>query len=470
MSYNFESEVPEALGQLLKAETDYNVIIYIGEEPNFKEFHAHSIILRCRSEYFNKIFSNKNIEKKDGKYIIKKPNISPQAFDIILKYFYTGQIDITNKTGTEVLDFMIASNECMLKKLTQLTEDFIVKNQQQFLQNDPVGILKIIYCCKPLVKLQDYCLNKICSEPKILFNSGKFTQLSAPLLEIILNRDDLKLEEIEIWENLIKWGLAQGQALNEDVTKWNQDNINTFKRILYKFIPLIRFYDISTRDYFNKIKPYEEILPKELRDDILKSYMIPEYKPIYTPRRSKYSNRNNNDIDSIIINREHLTIFANWIDRKNENVKYINDIPCKFDLLYRSSRDGNTAAAFHAKCDNKGATIVVVKITNSEQIVGGYNPFFWDSSGSKLTRDSFIFSFTNKNDFQSAKVTYSNGNNHSIQCASHCGPIFGCGDLYLNFSEGPNAWHSGCGTCYPTLNLTYRMNVDDYEVFQVIKK
>jgi hypothetical protein len=85
MSYNFESEVPEALGQLLKTEVDYNVIIHIGEEPNFKEFHAHSNILRCRSEYFNKMLSAENIEKKDGKYIIKKQNISPQAFDIILK-------------------------------------------------------------------------------------------------------------------------------------------------------------------------------------------------------------------------------------------------------------------------------------------------------------------------------------------------------------------------------------------------
>src|SRR4051812_45606961 len=84
MSYNFNFEIHEALEQLLKTETDYNVIIYIGEEPNFKEFHAHSIILRCRSEYFNKIFSDENIEKKDGKYIIKKPNITPQAFDIIL--------------------------------------------------------------------------------------------------------------------------------------------------------------------------------------------------------------------------------------------------------------------------------------------------------------------------------------------------------------------------------------------------
>ena len=85
MSYNFESNLSEAFGQLLKVETDYNVIIHVGEESNFKEFHAHYIILNCRSEYFNKIFSSENIEKKDGKYIIKNPNISPKAFDIILK-------------------------------------------------------------------------------------------------------------------------------------------------------------------------------------------------------------------------------------------------------------------------------------------------------------------------------------------------------------------------------------------------
>src|SRR5207249_3211675 len=158
--------------------------------------------------------------------------------------------------------------------------------------------------CKPLVNLQEYCLELICSEPEILFNSDKFIQLSAPLLEIILKCDDLTLDEIEIWENLIKWGLAQGQAtsVNQDVSKWNQDDINIFKRILYKFIPLIRFYEISTKDYFNKVKPYEEILPKELRDDVLKFYMMPEYKPIYTPRCN---------VDSIIVNQKHITLFAN---------------------------------------------------------------------------------------------------------------------------------------------------------------
>ena len=85
MSYTFESEVTKALGELLEAETNYDVIIYVGEKPDFKEFHAHSIFLSCRSIHFNEILSANDVEKKDGKYIIKKPNITPQAFDIIIK-------------------------------------------------------------------------------------------------------------------------------------------------------------------------------------------------------------------------------------------------------------------------------------------------------------------------------------------------------------------------------------------------
>jgi hypothetical protein len=54
----------------------------------------------------------------------------------------------------------------------------------------------------------------------------------------------------------------------------------------------------------------------------------------------------------------------------------ISDIQNSFTLLFGEmivgcrwdrnlSKDGNTATAFHEKCDKKGA--------NSEQIIGGYN-------------------------------------------------------------------------------------------------
>ena len=94
--------------------------------------------------------------------------------------------------------------------------------------------------------------------------------------------------------------------------------------------------------------------------------------------------------DSVIIGSKHFAIFASWIEKKNDSHYNIRNIPYNFNLLYRASRDGNTAAAFHAKCDNKGATIVIVKLT--EQIVGGYNPLFWKLDDSWMsTNDSFIF-------------------------------------------------------------------------------
>ncbi len=88
---------------------------------------------------------------------------------------------------------------------------------------------------------------------------------------------------------------------------------------IFFYRALIRFYEISSKDYINKVRPYEEILSKELRDDVLKFHMIPGYKPTfntYTPRYSICY-----DIDSIIINLKHITIFANWIDKKKRKLQ-----------------------------------------------------------------------------------------------------------------------------------------------------
>lgn len=55
--------------------------------------------------------------------------------------------------------------------------------------------------------------------------------------------------------------------------------------------------------------------------------------------------------DSTIIERKQFAIFANWVD-KNKNSHYnLRNIPYKFNLLYRASRDSYTPEAFHDKCE-----------------------------------------------------------------------------------------------------------------------
>ena len=85
MTFESFQEISNDLEKLLENGKDYDVIIYAGENENMKEIHAHSLILSTRSQYFCTAFSNKWAEKKDGKYIFKKPNISPHFFKIILR-------------------------------------------------------------------------------------------------------------------------------------------------------------------------------------------------------------------------------------------------------------------------------------------------------------------------------------------------------------------------------------------------
>ena len=88
MSPKFWAELSSDYEKLFETEIGYDVVIYAGEEPNVKEIHAHSNILSIRSEYFRSAFSNERAEKKDGKFVFRKQNISPHLFEIILRCLY----------------------------------------------------------------------------------------------------------------------------------------------------------------------------------------------------------------------------------------------------------------------------------------------------------------------------------------------------------------------------------------------
>jgi hypothetical protein len=81
----WQENINDDYERLFETDEGYDVIIYAGENENIKEFHAHSIILRTRSQYFCTAFSNVWEKKKDGKFILEKPNISPKIFKIILR-------------------------------------------------------------------------------------------------------------------------------------------------------------------------------------------------------------------------------------------------------------------------------------------------------------------------------------------------------------------------------------------------
>ncbi|POG69940.1 hypothetical protein GLOIN_2v1479669 [Rhizophagus irregularis DAOM 181602=DAOM 197198] len=459
MSSKFLAELSNDYEKLFETEIGYDVIIHAGEGQNRKEIHAHSNILCIRSQYFRSAFSNEWAEKRDGKFIFKKPNISPQLFNIILRFIYCGIIELKNLQGPDVLELLIAVDELNINSLVSHIQEFLIEHKTEFLQQNPTGILETVYQHETFTDLWNFCLEKICEEPKILFSSDKFISLKAPLLEFLLKRDDINIDEIEIWENLLKWCFAQ-QNIKDDSTKWSKEDIIRVERELYRFIPLIRFYDIEPTDFFYKVYCYKDVLPQDLIHNLLEFYIVPnmKFKTNLPPSRNRYH------LDSTLIESKHVPIFASWIERKDSSHYNMKNIPYDFKLLYRSNRDGTDTKTFHENCDNKGATIWVAKIKDSTQIIGGYNPLDWNGNNWKTTTDSFIFNFTDGKNISTAKVGYVINQKSAVFCYGTYGPTMG--NLHCNRNKWSN---SDCN--YPNVGIPENnFTVEYYEVFQVINK
>ena len=105
-----------------------------------------------------------------------------------------------NLQGSDVLKLLIAVDELNIQQLIPHIQEFLIEHQIEFLHENPTDIPETVYQHETFTDLQSFCLKKICEEPKILFSSDKFINLKAPLLELLLKRDDLNMNEIEIWE------------------------------------------------------------------------------------------------------------------------------------------------------------------------------------------------------------------------------------------------------------------------------
>ena len=76
---------------------------------------------------------------------------------------------------------------------------------------------------------------------------------------------------------------------------------------------------------------------------------------------------------TILTNVEHRKILKTWLP---------GAMVGEWRLLFRASRDGFAASTFHSKCDNKGATVTVVK--SGANIFGGFTEKGWTSANSKF--------------------------------------------------------------------------------------
>ncbi|RIB16232.1 hypothetical protein C2G38_2190500 [Gigaspora rosea] len=205
--------------------------------------------------------------------IIKQANISTEVFEIIIKYIYGGTISLENINTSVVFELLLASNEFGLEELIKHIQLFLLENNSSWLRLNFSRVCRTSLKDDNLKNLQQFCANIVAKHPSIIFDSDEFLTLPENILIFILKLDNLQMDEGKIWDYIINWGIAQNPSLPLNPDQWSDEHFLTLKSSLQNFLPLIRYFQISGEDIFEKVRPYQKILDQTLWADIMLKFM-----------------------------------------------------------------------------------------------------------------------------------------------------------------------------------------------------
>jgi hypothetical protein len=388
---------------------------------------------------------------------------------------------LINKPGEDILGLLVASDELLLEELFNYAQNclsYLIKERPLWFQQNFVHVLNTISKLANCEKLQEYCIESIYMDLQSFITLKDFSKLDKDILYCLLKRDDLQVEETVIWDYLIKWGIEQ-TGLDSNRVKWDHEDYEALKKTLIRLIPLIRFMEFHPSEFFDKVYPYKAIFPKHIYEEVVRSFN----KGGTISTNITYLSLRKIKIKSKIIKPGLANIINNWINKKSAKfVRIIKDDPLynlqKFDLIYRGSRDGISNKSFKDKCKGQVASLVLIKVKNSEKIFGGYSSIGFNTISNDLlhfsysdnflfyySSDNFIFSFENSEDTSNMKMSRVTNYSKAILDYDHSGFNFGRGSLFMKEQK---LYVNNCYENYENnLKIFDWFNIEEIETFIV---
>ena len=131
------------------------------------------------------------------------------------------------------------------------------------------------------------------------------------------------------------------RSKSSDLTNFSKEDFNALKKTLQQCILSIKFHNLTSKEFSDKILPYKKIFPKQLYKNLLKYFLNHDCKPSSLQ-----------SIDSNIITLQHAELISKWVDRLEITDKAKNSY--EFRLLLRGSRDGFSILARFARHTRRG--------------------------------------------------------------------------------------------------------------------
>jgi len=201
-------------------------------------------------------------------------------------YMYTGMFIIEDDI-TSNLEIIEGAKILELGRLMEAIQRILIERKKETIHHQLVRVRHFASQHKEFEILDNFCKETIERFPEIIFAAADFSDLDNETLVELLNRD-IDLSEDEIWELVLRWGIAKKSGLEFDCN-WSTADVKFVKDILKDCIPLIRFFHMDNDEYIGKVVPLLHLLPYQLWVDLIRYKQTDgAYKPkskLLPPRR-----------------------------------------------------------------------------------------------------------------------------------------------------------------------------------------
>ena len=130
------------------------------------------------------------------------------CYYFLLRYIYSGKLLFKDIDTQDILKILIAASELGLQELIPHLQSFLIKNKANWMELNFNLTYQTSFENDSFLELQKFCTELISKEPKKIFDSPDFTSISENLLTSLIKIDNLQMNELHVWEHVLKWGFA----------------------------------------------------------------------------------------------------------------------------------------------------------------------------------------------------------------------------------------------------------------------
>jgi hypothetical protein len=117
---------------------------------------------------------------------------------------------------SDIIKILAAASELSLRELITYIQSFLIKNNTNWLEQNFSLMFQMSFANDSFFELQKFCVELMSKEPEKIFKSSDFTSITEESLISLIRHDNLQMRGNQVWEYVLKWGLAQNLELPSD--------------------------------------------------------------------------------------------------------------------------------------------------------------------------------------------------------------------------------------------------------------